>query len=246
MYDAIIERYTANSDFHNFGFWNENTHDQKQASENLMEELLALLPNKDGTILDVACGKGASTRHLTRYYAPSNVTGINISEKQLQTCRVNAPECRFLMMDACDLDFDDESFDNIICVEAAFHFNTRQDFMSEAWRVLKPGGTFVLSDILFINKTFEDTMRSMTGQNYVADIEEYRSQFLAAGFDNVEVIDATQQCWKEFWQHYHTFMCRSLLAGEMSRPAFNRIMTGFYYLSAGIRHYVLVSARKPE
>src|SRR5271166_1338402 len=106
-------------DFHNYGYWLPNTRTRRTACENLMEELLSFIPRKEGTILDVACGKGATTRHLLKYYAPEQVTGINISKKQLQRCRVNAPGCKFLMMDATALTFGDNCFDNVICVEAA-------------------------------------------------------------------------------------------------------------------------------
>lgn len=37
---------------------------------------MAFVPEKNGTILDVACGKGATTRYLLKYYTPENVTGI--------------------------------------------------------------------------------------------------------------------------------------------------------------------------
>jgi MPBQ/MSBQ methyltransferase len=41
-----------------------------------------------------------------------NVTGINISEKELELCRLNATGCAFLRMDAAKLEFEDDSFDN--------------------------------------------------------------------------------------------------------------------------------------
>ena len=103
---------------------------------------------EEKTILDVACGKGATTRYLLRYFKSENVTGINISEKQLARCRENAPGCTFLLMSATELKFADESFDNISCVEAAFHFVTREKFLKEAFRMLKPRGQIVLRDVL--------------------------------------------------------------------------------------------------
>jgi ubiquinone/menaquinone biosynthesis C-methylase UbiE len=84
-----------------------------------------LFPHRNGSVLDVACGKVASTRLLLCNYDPCNVTGINISEKQLATGREMAPGCRSLKMDATHLTFPDNSIDNVLCVEAAFHFNTR-------------------------------------------------------------------------------------------------------------------------
>ena len=64
----------------------------------------------------------------------------DISAKQLEAAHENAPGCAFHLMDATDLKFPDGSFENMICVEAAFHFDTRGQFFREAVRVLQPGG----------------------------------------------------------------------------------------------------------
>jgi ubiquinone/menaquinone biosynthesis C-methylase UbiE len=162
-----------------------------------MEELLAFIPRKDGTILDVACGKGATTRYLLNYYPTSSVTAINISEKQLEWCRSRAPRCRFLLMSATEMEFGDASFDNVICVEAAFHFNTRERFFREAYRILKPGGKLVLSDIIRSADAPEIRPRSpeafWPSRNYVQDLDEYRTLCFGAGFQSVELRDTTRE-----------------------------------------------------
>src|SRR5690242_10693080 len=77
MNDPKIALMYDNSDFCNYGYWDGTTTSARQASENLVEKLLAFIPYRSGTILDVACGLGATTREVLKHYAPENVTGIN-------------------------------------------------------------------------------------------------------------------------------------------------------------------------
>src|SRR5688572_24260050 len=100
MLHPLHAAFYGHSDYYNYGYTTPTTRTQLEASENLVARLLSFLPNKTGTILDCACGLGASTRRLLDYYEASAITATNISEAQLERARQNAPGVRFLNMDA--------------------------------------------------------------------------------------------------------------------------------------------------
>jgi len=243
MYDELSLEYWGHSDFVNFGYWAPGTRDQKSACENLLEKLLALIPGKTGTILDAACGKGATTRHLLKYYAPEAVTGINISEKQLGTAAANAPGCGFVLMNAADLKFSDATFDNIVCVEAAFHFDTREKFLREACRVLKPGGRLVLSDSLF-TRWWERIKPPGRMLNFVEDAAAYRALCQAAGFADADIVDAREECASGFLRSFLLHLRARHLAGTIDRDTMTKLSRKMSLYVLNIRHYLLVAARK--
>ena len=242
MRKKLADQYFDNSGFFNFGYWTPETKTQAEASRNLVNHLLDWIPEKQGTILDVACGMGATTRMLLDHSPAASVCAIGISPLQVGMATERAPGCSFAAMDATHLGFADESFDNIICVEAAFHFTTRADFLREALRLLKPGGRLVHSDILHSEK------RGVPA-NFLAGPKYLAKKLEESGFTEVEVLDRTQECIGGVGRHMKVWPRQERKAGHLKFAEY-LFMSGFgllfrHLLRTRYRYYLLSTARKP-
>lgn len=201
----------------NLGYWTPMTQTPDEAGDNLVQAMLDLLPSTQGSILDVACGKGATTRYISKFFDPKNITGINISKEHLRRCAVNAPGCNFLEMDATNLEFPAETFDNVFCCEAAFHFDTREAFLKEAYRVLKVGGTLVVADVLMAKAPQMPRFRHVQPAGNNITLPEYTPLCQRAGFKSVKIVDVTDECLGGFAEAIKRMLDRKFQAGQL-RP----------------------------
>jgi len=176
--------------FANVGYWKGVEDGWELASIKLMEILVGFLSERNGSVLDVACGTGATTKFLSKYFDPGKIIGINISEAQLKVCERFVPECKFKLMDATQLEFDDSTFDNVLCVESAPNFDTRQKFLEEVHRVLKVGGKVAMSDWLFDRDDFLNEVHPK--ENYLPDLTAYEELLTKIGFRDVRIEDITE------------------------------------------------------
>lgn len=237
--------YMEGSLFANYGYWEKDTISAREACENQMDRLLSMMSDRHGKVLDVACGLGATSRHLARHFGAENVTGINVSPKQLEVCSETSPGSLFLEMDATSLDFPDETFDQVVCVEAAFHFDPRRRFLEEAFRVLKPGGSLVLSDILH-DRWGERLNPLLHPINHLAGPSAYTKQLREVGFQAVRTDDVTIECWNRSNQRLLAFVCEQFKQGEIDRKNLDQIMIARILRIVTTRYYVLASGEKPE
>jgi ubiquinone/menaquinone biosynthesis C-methylase UbiE len=106
-------------------------------------------PKPHWRVLDVATGAGHTALAFAPYVA--KVTATDITEEMLGQTRKLAKarsltHVKALTATAEDLPFPDASFDLVVCRLAAHHFRKIGGFVSEAFRVLIPGGMIGIVD----------------------------------------------------------------------------------------------------
>jgi fatty-acid O-methyltransferase len=100
-------------------------------------------------ILEVGCGQGGGASYLTRTLKPVSYVGLDLNATGIEFCRRRhqVPGLEFIQGHAEDLPFPSESFDAVINVESSHFYPHFDGFLSEVRRVLRPGGTFLYTDV---------------------------------------------------------------------------------------------------
>jgi SAM-dependent methyltransferase len=112
------------------------------ARERMLDEFVSrLAPN--ARVLDLGCGPGLpSTRLLADRF---DVTGVDISEAQLDAARRNVPGASFVHDDLMHVDFPSESFDGVTAFYSISHLPRVEHHLlfERVARWLVPGGLFL-------------------------------------------------------------------------------------------------------
>lgn len=181
-------------------------------------------------ILDVACGRGAVLIPASEECGKSgDVIGIDLSKGMVSRLENDLKQSGIsnviiIVMDAEDLQFDDLTFDYVLCGFSLFFFPDLNRALKEFFRVLKPEGYLAVStldsietpwgDSLFeIRKSYRDRLSNVPAMD-TKDLnqeEEVTEELNAIGFVDIEhKIDSKQflfrdeiEWWDTQWSIFH-------------------------------------------
>ena len=174
----------------------------------------ALIELKEGeTVLDLGSGGGIDVLLSARRVGPAGkVYGLDMTDEMLSLARENqqqagAANVEFLKGEIEQIPLPDDSVDVIISNCVINLSSDKAQVLREAFRVLKPGGRFAVSDVIVRGDVPEAVRRSMelwvgcvAGALHESD---YRTFLADAGFEAVEV---------EPWRVYEVDDARQFLA----------------------------------
>ena len=172
--------------------------------------LVALEPGQ--TVLDLGSGGGIDVLLSAKRVGPTGKAyGLDMTDEMLELARENqrkagATNVEFLRGTIESIPLPDNSVDVIISNCVINLSNDKDAVLREAFRVLKPGGRFAVSDVVVRGEVPADIRRNM--ELWVGCIAgaleetEYATKLRAAGFEGVEV---------EPWRVYQVEDARSFL-----------------------------------
>ena len=148
-------------------------------------------------VLDVGSGYGASARFLAAERG-CRVHGVNISERENELARERNRQAGLDEAvtiehgDFHDLPYEDERFDIVWSQESLLHGVDKSRILDECRRVLRPGGRFVLSDLLVRRHVSEEERAPIYARvkaPVMWDLDEYADAISETGLQVVDQAD---------------------------------------------------------
>jgi SAM-dependent methyltransferase len=99
---------------------------------------LELVPPAGSATLEIGCGEGRVARDLAA--RGHRVTGVDAAPTLLEAAAEADPDGRYLLADAAQLPFEDESFDLVVAYNSLMDVQDMPGAVREAARVLRPQG----------------------------------------------------------------------------------------------------------
>ncbi len=129
------------------------------SQQEMTRDYLSDIPLSDGaSVLEVGCGTGPICRVLAEIVNGGNITGIDPSEVFIDKARsLSADEdgITYEVGDGKALRFPDGTFDAVVLHTLLTHVPGPEDYLAEAYRVLKPGGYLGVCDGDFSTATLQ-------------------------------------------------------------------------------------------
>ncbi len=155
----------------------------------------------------------------------ANYIGITISEKQVELARryaskrVLGDRVKFILQNYFDTTFESGAFNKIFAIESfCYSYPNPKILCEEMYRILKPGGTVVVSDGILLRRP-QNKEEEKLAENFCIGFkmsgwstsQEITSAFKEAGFSNVRYIDKTKEIKKSVIDIYW----RTILASPL-------------------------------
>jgi ubiquinone/menaquinone biosynthesis C-methylase UbiE len=181
LYDALAREYAET-------FTDE--HEKKPKDREMLQRFSKII-GENRPVWDFGCGPGQTAKYLKDLGV--EISGLDLSEKLLEQARTIHPEIHFIKGNILELEFENETIAGAVAFYSIVHFTEDQVGIafSEIFRVLQPGGIFLLTYHIG-----EETIHldEFLGRKIDIDFMFFNTDFISrclkdSGFEKIEVIE---------------------------------------------------------
>ena len=151
-------------------------------------------------VLDIGCGTGACAALLATEYGAAHVTGIDVEDPVCQAAvkrlenKGLSDKVSVVKVEPGPFPFDTESFDVVFSKDSIIHIPDKLGLAREAYRVLREGGQFAVSDWLISHDgkpsaQMADYIKAEGLDFAMASPLTYGTAMREAGFSNIELVN---------------------------------------------------------
>ena len=153
--NQALRRYNDEYVMLHYPYFRNESDSLLQGQKNLTDYCISLLgPLENKDILEIGCGNGMQCIYIQEKCNPLTITGVDLDPSNIEIAnsekkRKQLKNINFYLGDAQTLTMiKDKSIDVVFNIESALHYPDKLAFLQQVYRVLKPKGEFVISDIL--------------------------------------------------------------------------------------------------
>ena len=152
-------------------------------------------------IADFGCGGGRNTAALLKRFPAARVTALDYSKvacdktKQFNRNEVQAGRCNVVQGDVSRLPFEAATFDVITAFETVYFWPGPVESFQEVWRVLKPGGTFMIVNESDGTKQADEKWTDIIDGMRIFTQEQLTQYLKDAGFSQIAAHINRKQHW---------------------------------------------------
>ncbi len=209
---------STSSGWRMLGYWRD-TSDYGRACSELAGLLAdkACLSNQDD-VIDVGFTSYDQLLVWMDYYQVRSLTALAENEQLYASAQNQCSHFEQLKLERGNeselAKLDEDSCDKLLALDSVYHFEDKVQFLANARKVIRPGGSLTLSDMV-LTRPYQDR-REQKLVNLLARVcgiaieglhpqQKYRELIREAGFSEIEIVDVSQDVLSGFcfWFNQH-------------------------------------------